>query len=78
MKDFISDDNIVHDQPTQNKHTLIRGDDVWEDEVESLGQNFSNNLVNDITKADWHILLYHVKCLDFGNEGNKCVIDTIQ
>jgi hypothetical protein len=52
MQCLIGSQDIVCDVPSSYKSTLIRGNKVGKDKLESVGQNFRDNLIKHITQAD--------------------------
>ena len=75
VDNFLSSDDVGSYVPTLNKSSLCGMNDVRQVMFDAVSKRFSNNFIDDITKAYRSKVLRGGGSTDFGNESNMSVVN---
>ena len=74
MQEFMGQNSIILNVSLMNKSRLQRRYDLWEEKLQSFGQNLGDYFVDNVAKTYKSKLMSCVGAIELGNQSNKIVI----
>jgi hypothetical protein len=74
MKKLMCYDRVILDTSFRHKSRLQGGDDLGENNFQSVGQNLCDDLVGDVTETYRSKLVHCMSTTLFRNQGDECMI----
>ena len=74
MENLLSDNNVILDLPTRNKHHLIRINKLRQKTSESSNNNLTDHLIDSVVETDRLKLGQIKRTRDFRNQCNKGLV----
>jgi hypothetical protein len=74
VEQFIGKYSIILDIFGRYKGRLERGNEMMEKNFETVGQDFRDGLINDVTKGNWSKVVDSKRTQLFGNKSTKGVV----
>lgn len=65
----MSNHNVVHNGPSFSKGIVEQGNEVMDDELESVGEDFGNDLIGHVAKA-FRPVIFAALLFALGNKNN--------
>jgi uncharacterized surface anchored protein len=72
---LINHKDVVRNQATRDKRTLLNKNNIFKESPQSVSDNFRAQLVNYIAKRNWLEIFKILRVLDFGNKHYNTTID---